>query len=56
VQCRCSWDNGKARCGQKVAGWEMATRKSSGAGQSRKQVGANVDILGIMVRRDAVKK
>jgi hypothetical protein len=19
-QCRCSWDNGKARCGQKVAG------------------------------------
>jgi hypothetical protein len=34
----------------------MATRKNLGVGGSRKQEGTNVDVLGIMVRRDVLKK
>ena len=52
VNVRRSWDNGKARCGQKKLGWEMATGR---AWEWVKQVGANVEVLGIIVRQDVVK-
>ena len=42
----------KARCGQQKLGWEMATGR---AREWVKQVGANVEVLGIIVRQDVVK-